>query len=77
MRWSVDVTWQRIFAALLAAVKKAAQWQDTLRENRPRPTRLDLYKPYLKRRFAAGCTSVTCLHRELLAEKARWRRRRR
>ncbi|MEU6229096.1 transposase [Streptomyces sp. NPDC047042] len=27
-------------------------------------------KPYLERRFAAGCTSVTRLHRELLAENA-------
>lgn len=48
---------------------RAAHRQDTLRENRPRPTRLDPYKPYLERRFAAGCTSVTRLHRELLDEK--------
>ncbi|MFF4041321.1 hypothetical protein [Streptomyces sp. NPDC001816] len=27
-------------------------------------------QPYLDRRFAAGCTSVTHLHRELLAESA-------
>ncbi|MFE6853648.1 transposase [Streptomyces sp. NPDC057674] len=32
----------------------AARWQDTIRENRPRPSRLDPYKPYLKRRFAEG-----------------------
>ena len=37
----------------------AARWQDTFRENRPRPSRLDPYKPYLERRFAAGCTSVS------------------
>ncbi len=49
---------------------RATHWQDTLRENRPRPSRLDPYKPYLERRFAAGCTSVTRLHRELLAEDA-------
>ncbi|WP_265584197.1 ISL3 family transposase [Streptomyces acidicola] len=49
---------------------RASHWQDTLRENRPRPTRLDPYKPYLERRFAAGCTSVTRLHRELLADNA-------
>lgn len=49
---------------------RAAHWQDTLRENRPRPTRRDPYKPYLESRFTAGCTSVTRLHRELLAEKA-------
>ena len=49
---------------------RAVDWQDTLRENRPRPTRLDPYKPYLERRFAAGCTSVTRLHHELLAENA-------
>jgi hypothetical protein len=49
---------------------RAAHWQDTLRENRPRPSRLDPYKPYLKRRFAAGCTSVTRLHRELLDKNA-------
>ncbi|MFE2188901.1 ISL3 family transposase [Streptomyces sp. NPDC059455] len=49
---------------------RAAHWQDTLRENRPRPSRLDPYKPYLERRFAAGCTSVTRLHRELLTENA-------
>ncbi|MGW8779816.1 ISL3 family transposase [Streptomyces sp. NPDC055796] len=48
----------------------AARWQDTLRENRPRSSRLDPYKPYLERRFAAGCTSVTELHRELVAENA-------
>ncbi|MEU9413684.1 hypothetical protein AB0E08_49480 [Streptomyces sp. NPDC048281] len=47
-----------------------ARWQDTLRENRPRPTTLDPYKPYLERRFAAGCTSVTRLHRELLTANA-------
>ncbi|MFJ9868886.1 ISL3 family transposase [Streptomyces sp. NPDC101165] len=49
---------------------RAANWQETLRENQPRPSRLDPYKPYLERRFAAGCTSVTHLHRELLAERA-------
>ncbi|MFJ3833851.1 ISL3 family transposase [Streptomyces sp. NPDC090046] len=48
----------------------AARWQDTFRENRPRPSRLDPYKPYLERRFAAGCTSVTHLHGELVAENA-------
>ncbi|MFJ2915510.1 hypothetical protein ACIO8F_40470 [Streptomyces sp. NPDC087228] len=37
----------------------AARWQDTIRENQPRPSRLDPYKPYLERRFAEGCTSVT------------------
>lgn len=48
----------------------APHWQNTLRESRPRPSRLDPYKPYLERRFAEGCTSVTRLHRELLAENA-------
>ncbi|MGW7097032.1 transposase [Streptomyces sp. NPDC054874] len=48
----------------------AARWQDTLRENQPRPSRLDPYKPYLERRLAAGCTSVTRLHGELVAEHA-------
>lgn len=48
----------------------AARWQDTIRENRPRPSRLDPYKPYLERRFAEGCTSVTQLHGELVAEQA-------
>ncbi|WP_406083573.1 ISL3 family transposase [Streptomyces virginiae] len=48
----------------------APSWQDTFRENRPRPSRLDPYKPYLERRFAAGCTSVTHLHNELLADNA-------
>lgn len=48
----------------------AARWQDTFRENRPRPSRLDPYKPYLERRFAEGCTSVTQLHGELVAEQA-------
>ncbi|MCX4706814.1 ISL3 family transposase [Streptomyces sp. NBC_01373] len=48
----------------------AARWQDTIRENRPRPSRLDPYKPYLERRFAEGCTSVTHLHRELVADNA-------
>ncbi|WP_428957773.1 ISL3 family transposase [Streptomyces sp. cg35] len=49
---------------------RAATWQDTLRENRPRPSRLDPYKPYLERRFAAGCTNVTRLHHELIAANA-------
>lgn len=48
----------------------ASHWQNTLRENRPRPSRLDPYKPYLERRLTEGCTSVTRLHRELLAENA-------
>jgi hypothetical protein len=49
---------------------RAAHWRDTLRENRPRPSRLDPYKPYLEERFAAGCSNVTLLHRELVAENA-------
>ncbi|WP_327188196.1 ISL3 family transposase [Streptomyces sp. NBC_01334] len=49
---------------------RAAHWQDTIRESRPRPSRLDPYKPYLDRRFAAGRSNVTLLHRELLAENA-------
>ncbi|MFD7030239.1 transposase [Streptomyces sp. NPDC059917] len=48
----------------------AARWQDTIRENRPRPSRLDPYKPHLERRFAEGCTSVTHLHSELVADNA-------
>ncbi|MFJ1569919.1 ISL3 family transposase [Streptomyces erythrochromogenes] len=48
----------------------AAHWLDTIRENRPRPSRLDPYKPYLERRFAEGCTSVTRLHSELVADNA-------
>ncbi|WP_260328634.1 transposase [Streptomyces sp. Ag109_O5-1] len=49
---------------------KAARWQDTLRENQPQPSRLAPYKPYLERRFAEGCTSVTRLHGELVAKQA-------
>lgn len=48
----------------------AARWQDTIRDNRPRPSRLDPYKPYLERRSAEGCTSVTHLHNELVADNA-------
>ncbi|WP_369265232.1 ISL3 family transposase [Streptomyces sp. R35] len=48
----------------------ATRWQDTIRDNRPRPSRLDPYKPYLERRFAEGCTSVTRLHSELVANNA-------
>jgi transposase len=48
----------------------AARWQNTIRENRPRPSGLDPYKPYLERRFAEGRTSVTRLHGELVAEQA-------
>lgn len=49
----------------------AACWQeDTIRDNRARPSRLHPYKPYLERRFAEGCTSVTRLHGELVAEQA-------
>ncbi|MFI1382466.1 ISL3 family transposase [Embleya sp. NPDC020886] len=48
----------------------AEHWQDTVRGNRPRPSRLDPHKPYLEQRFAAGCTSVRQLHGELLARNA-------
>ncbi|MER5369354.1 transposase [Streptomyces sp. NPDC002722] len=48
----------------------AARWQDTIRENQPRSSRLDPYKPYLERRFAEGCTNVTHLHSELVADNA-------
>ncbi|MGW2938825.1 hypothetical protein ACWDA7_45385 [Streptomyces sp. NPDC001156] len=48
----------------------AARWQDTIRENQPRPSTLDPYKPSLERRFAEECTSVTHLHRELPADNA-------
>ncbi|MEU0956875.1 ISL3 family transposase [Streptomyces niveus] len=48
----------------------APRWQDTFRENPPRPSRLAPYKPYLERRFAEGCTSVTHLHSELIAANA-------
>ncbi len=48
----------------------AARWQDTIRENRPRPSRLDPYKPLLERQFAAGRTSVTRLHGDLVAVQA-------
>ncbi|MEU6497783.1 transposase [Streptomyces sp. NPDC046984] len=48
----------------------AARWQETFRENRTRPSRLDPYKPYLERRFSEGCTSVTHLHSELVADNA-------
>ncbi|WP_260333320.1 hypothetical protein [Streptomyces beigongshangae] len=48
----------------------AARRQDTIRDNRPRPSRLDPCKPYLERRFAAGFTSVTHLHSELVADNA-------
>ncbi|WP_246143193.1 transposase [Actinacidiphila oryziradicis] len=48
-----------------------ARWrQDTCPGNRPRPSKLDPYKPYLEQRFTAGCTSATQLHRELLAQHA-------
>lgn len=48
----------------------AARWQDTIRDNRPRPSRLDPYRPYPERRFSEGCTSVTHLHSELVADNA-------
>ncbi|WP_432127692.1 hypothetical protein [Streptomyces sp. bgisy082] len=48
----------------------AARWQDIIRDNRPRSSRLDPYKPYLERHFAEGCTGVTRLHGELVAEQA-------
>ncbi|WP_256341128.1 transposase [Streptomyces sp. TLI_105] len=46
----------------------AARRQDTLRENQPRTSRPDPYKPYLERRFVEGCTSVTHFHSELIAD---------
>ncbi|MFH9735746.1 hypothetical protein [Streptomyces sp. NPDC017260] len=48
----------------------AARWQGAIRDNRPRPSGLDPYKPYPERRFAEGCTSITGLHGELVAEQA-------
>ncbi|MFE3866205.1 hypothetical protein ACFXPT_38265 [Streptomyces goshikiensis] len=48
----------------------AACRQDTFREHRHRPSRLAPYKPYLERQFAEGCTNVTRLHGELVAEQA-------
>ncbi|MFE5793343.1 hypothetical protein ACFQ8C_12310 [Streptomyces sp. NPDC056503] len=47
-----------------------ARRQDTIRDNRPRPNRLDPYKPYQGRRSAKGCTSVTRLYGEPAAEQA-------
>lgn len=44
--------------------------QDAIPDNQPRSSRLDPYEPYLERRFAEGCTSVTRLHGELIAEQA-------
>ncbi|MFE6911962.1 ISL3 family transposase [Streptomyces erythrochromogenes] len=48
----------------------AERWQDTFRENPPRPSRLDPYKRDLERRFPEGCTSVTRLHSELVDANA-------
>lgn len=48
----------------------AARGQDTIRENRPRPSRLDAYERHPERCFAAGCNSVTHLHGELVADNA-------
>ncbi|MFB6559590.1 hypothetical protein ACFCYH_11980 [Streptomyces sp. NPDC056400] len=48
----------------------AARWQDTIRDNRPRSTRPDPYRPYLERRFAEGCTSVSHFPSELVADNA-------
>ncbi|MCF0082754.1 hypothetical protein LZ269_36185 [Streptomyces lomondensis] len=44
--------------------------QDTLHDNQPRPNRLDRHKSHLDRRFTEGCTSVTQLHPELVAQVA-------
>ncbi|CAL9664993.1 hypothetical protein [Streptomyces sp. enrichment culture] len=48
----------------------ATRWQDTIRDNRPRPNRLNPYKPYLERRSAERCTGVIHLHNELVAKDA-------
>ncbi|MDP5313503.1 hypothetical protein [Streptomyces poriferorum] len=48
----------------------AVRRQDTIPDNRPRSSRLDPYEPYLERRFAEGCTSVTRFQGELIAEQA-------
>ncbi|MFJ8620080.1 transposase [Streptomyces clavifer] len=48
--------------------EQGEQWREL--RKRPRPSRLDPYKPYLERRFTEGCTSVTQLHGELVAEQA-------
>lgn len=49
---------------------RTATCQDTLRGNRPRPSRLAPYELYLERRFAAGRTNITRLHHELISQNA-------
>lgn len=49
---------------------RTATCQDTLRGNRPRPSRLAPYELYLERRFAAGRTNIKRLHHELISQNA-------
>lgn len=46
----------------------AATWQEMIVGQKPRPSGLDPFKPYLLRRIAEGCLKAASLHREVTAQ---------
>jgi transposase len=48
---------------------RAATWQELVdgKWQRPRPSKLDAFKPQLQQRWEQGCRNATTLHRELTA----------
>jgi transposase len=47
---------------------RAATWEEMVKGRRRQlPSKLDPFKPYLHRRWEAGCTNILILHREITA----------
>ncbi|WP_309238812.1 ISL3 family transposase [Actinoplanes aureus] len=46
----------------------AATWQELLVGQKPRPSLLDPFKPYLARRISEGCLKASALYREITAK---------
>lgn len=47
---------------------RAATWQEMVVGQKPRPSSLDPFKPYLRRRIGEGCLKATALHREVTTQ---------
>jgi transposase len=47
---------------------RATTWQEMLVGQKPRPSSLDPFKPYLLRRISEGCRKATALHREIATQ---------
>jgi transposase len=46
----------------------AATWQELMVGQKPRPSLVDPFKPYLARRIGEGCLNASTLHREITAQ---------